>query len=280
MVRVKLVTKYPLSYCVDREKQEVTVDGKSGFVSVTGKSDVASDKFVVESEYVEVSKEMAFGRKIPTDGLIAEYTFFEGAGTVLHDTSGYDNHADIYGAVWEQLPTGKWCLTFDGKDDYCKMKRFTIIDKKIHELTIVAWVKIDRDTGNWQQIVEWKVNEAKAFDEVYLELKPSKIDFRVDDALLSANISIQFNVWLCFIGVWRRNLTLYVKGQNYDFKVTTEKEEHEVITKSVVTIGRDFEAGQHLAGSIGYLAIYTKAWSDAKVEKFYKATAPLFGIIV
>ena len=41
-----------------------------------------------------------------------------GGGNKIYDQSPYGNIATITGAVWKRLPSGLWCLSFDGTDDY------------------------------------------------------------------------------------------------------------------------------------------------------------------
>ena len=53
------------------------------------------------------------------EGLVAEYLFYEGSGTVLHDTSGNGCDGTIYGgAVWGQLPNGKYYIETNGINAY------------------------------------------------------------------------------------------------------------------------------------------------------------------
>jgi len=53
-------------------------------------------------------------------GLVAEYRFDDGPGTVLHDRSANANHGTVHGAGWASDPdeTGHDVLRFDGVDDY------------------------------------------------------------------------------------------------------------------------------------------------------------------
>ena len=50
-------------------------------------------------------------------GLVAEWHFDEGSGTILRDSSGNGYDGTIYGATWVDGKSGK-ALSFDGKDDY------------------------------------------------------------------------------------------------------------------------------------------------------------------
>jgi len=41
-----------------------------------------------------------------------------GGGNKIYDRSPYGNQGSITGATWVRLPSGLWCLKFDGQDDY------------------------------------------------------------------------------------------------------------------------------------------------------------------
>ena len=73
------------------------------------------------------------------DGLVAEWHFDEGAGSVLVDSSGNGNDGVIYGAKWVDGKFGS-ALSFDGVDDYAEILRTNIV-KPENSVTISAWVK-------------------------------------------------------------------------------------------------------------------------------------------
>ena len=50
-------------------------------------------------------------------GLVAHYSFDEGAGSVAHDLSGNGNHGEIHGATFAKNGDG-YALEFDGVDDF------------------------------------------------------------------------------------------------------------------------------------------------------------------
>ena len=58
------------------------------------------------------------GRAVAREnGLVADYEFNEGYGTVLHDVSGQGHHGRIHGATWAKVGV-EYALRFDGQDDY------------------------------------------------------------------------------------------------------------------------------------------------------------------
>jgi len=80
------------------------------------------------------------------DGLVAEWHFDEGYGSVLKDSSGNGNDGTIYGATWVDGKFGK-ALSFDGVDDYVDCGNDRIFDFGTNTFTIETWVKtIDKTT--------------------------------------------------------------------------------------------------------------------------------------
>ena len=76
----------------------------------------------------------------PEPGCVLYLPGLPGGGGKIYDKSSYGNHGTITGAAWKRLPTGLWCLSFDGSDDYvnCGNSESLSIPDAI---TIKAWVK-------------------------------------------------------------------------------------------------------------------------------------------
>ena len=70
------------------------------------------------------------------DGLVAEWHFDEGAGSVLKDSSGNGNDGVIYEATWVEGKYGK-ALSFDGVDDYIVVPNNIDLSG---DYTIGAWI--------------------------------------------------------------------------------------------------------------------------------------------
>lgn len=86
-------------------------------------------------------------RKRVTDRLVAQPTdsvlYYPGypmQGSTIYDYSGNALNGAITGATWTRLPSGLWCLSFDGTDDFIDCGAdFT---KGFSVLTIGLWVKL------------------------------------------------------------------------------------------------------------------------------------------
>jgi len=75
------------------------------------------------------------------DGLVAEWHFDEGSGSVLVDSSGNGNDGVIYGATWVEGKYG-YGLLFNGVDNYVEVPHSTSLDIT-NAITIEAWVKMN-----------------------------------------------------------------------------------------------------------------------------------------
>ena len=62
-----------------------------------------------------------------------------GGGSRIYDRSRYGSYGAITGAAWERLPSGLWCLSFDGSDDYVSLESRSSLNP-VDGLTVEAWV--------------------------------------------------------------------------------------------------------------------------------------------
>jgi len=71
---------------------------------------------------------------------VLHMTGYPGRGNKIFDLSRYCNHGTITGAAWTRLPSGLWCLAFDGTDD-----KITVPDAASIRLgttfTIEMWIR-------------------------------------------------------------------------------------------------------------------------------------------
>jgi hypothetical protein len=85
-------------------------------------------------------------------GLVAEWNFDEGAGSVLHDSSGNGNDGTIHGATWADGKIGG-ALRFDGSNDYVDCGNDDSLSWGSADYSICAWVKRAGDFGYVNVIV-------------------------------------------------------------------------------------------------------------------------------
>ena len=70
--------------------------------------------------------------------LVAYWTFDEGSGDIVYDSSGNDNNGTIHGATWD---TGKYgnALHFNAQDNYVEVPTSESLEITPN-VTIAAWI--------------------------------------------------------------------------------------------------------------------------------------------
>lgn len=97
----------------------------------------------------------ANGLSTPPIGCVLHLVGLPGGGNKIYDRSPYGNIGTITGATWHKLPSGLWCLSFDGNDDYVDCGNDSSLNIT-GAVTVEVWLKpISIHTSNWAGIV-WK----------------------------------------------------------------------------------------------------------------------------
>jgi hypothetical protein len=93
-----------------------------------------------------------------TGGLVAAYSFDEGSGTVVNDTSGQGNNGTVSNATWTTSGKDNGALVFNGSSSLV-----TIPDSSSLHLssgmTLEAWVNASTVDSNWRDVI-YKGNDA------------------------------------------------------------------------------------------------------------------------
>jgi len=77
----------------------------------------------------------------PPLGGVLYLSGFPGGGNKSHDKSPYGNIGTLTGATWTKLPSGPYCLDFDGIDDYVSCGNSPSFN--VSAITVSAWVRLD-----------------------------------------------------------------------------------------------------------------------------------------
>ncbi len=87
----------------------------------------------------------------PVPGLVASYSFAEGSGTVVHDSSGNGNNGVITGATWTTSGRLTNALQFDGKSSWVTVPDSSSLDLTTG-MTLEAWVNATGQ-GDWRALI-------------------------------------------------------------------------------------------------------------------------------
>lgn len=94
--------------------------------------------------------------KINEKNIMGVWLFDEGKGDEAKDSSKNGNHGKLSGPKWVKGKFGT-CLEFDGVDDYVDCGNHESLDYLgTGKFTVVAWVKVLTNDGDWHNIVSKK----------------------------------------------------------------------------------------------------------------------------
>ena len=74
----------------------------------------------------------------PDLGTVMSLGGLPGGSNKIQDRSSYGNNGTITGATWVKLPSGLWCLKFDGSDDKIVLASAPVTD---YPFTLMGWQK-------------------------------------------------------------------------------------------------------------------------------------------
>jgi len=214
---------------------------------------------------------------IGNEGLVADWLFYKGAGTKLHDYSGEENHGDIIDAVWEDGPYG-WGLRFNNTSAYVDCGSPASLEPDY--ITIMAWINRD-STGERDDIVI-KRDPSAVRDVGY------GFDVLSDDSLeFFTNIGGDWSntVSALTIGTGWTFVACYFDGSDAFFRVneSTDTVASDVAgamdyTGEPVHIGHDRYGGTYFGGSIKFVQIYGTAKPKSFLEEFFEQTREVFNV--
>jgi len=85
-------------------------------------------------------------------GLVLWLKFNEGSGNIAYDSSFYNNHGTIYGAVYTDGKFGK-ALSFDGVDDYVEVPHSPELTWSTEDFTVELWLYFIGRSANFASII-------------------------------------------------------------------------------------------------------------------------------
>ena len=207
------------------------------------------------------------------DGLVAEWHFDEGSGSVLADSSGNGNDGVIHGATWVEGKYGN-ALSFDGRDDYVEVPYSSSLDISA-AITITVWTYWDSLGTNSVGIVGkaetpsqtgWGLGKGHWSGEK-LGLYPMGVG---DGFRVSPTSGIPTGQWVFYAGTFDgATVKIYMDGTlNNDARVSGS-----VSTNSQpVVVGRWYGNydGYYFNGIIDEMRIYNRALTADEIKELYE----------
>ena len=196
--------------------------------------------------------------------LVAAYSFNEGSGTAVADLSGHGNNGTISSATWTAAGKFGSALSFNGTTS-----QITINDSPSLRLTtgmtIEAWVNPTTVSSGWRDIIY------KGNDNYYLAGTTSSAGRPAAGIIVGSSHVEAFGVTTLPLNTWTHLAATY-DGGILRFYVNGTEVSNNPRVGSIITsanplqIGGDSIFGQHFAGMIDEVRVYSAALKPADIQ--------------
>ena len=202
--------------------------------------------------------------QVPTPGLIAAYSFNEGSGTAVLDSSGNSNTGVISGASWiNQGRFGK-ALSFDGVNDWVTINDAPSLDLTTG-MTLEAWIYPTTSSG----VRDVLIKEGASVDIYNLYARNgrgrSESNIYIGGSNRTAEgAALKANVWTHLAGTYDGSmLRLYINGVDVAHQAQTGL----IATSSApLRIGGNSIWGEYFKGRIDEVRLYNRALTLEEIQ--------------
>ena len=213
----------------------------------------------------------------PALGTVLSLTGLPGGSNKIQDRSSCGNSGTIIGATWVRLPSGLWCLYFDGIDDHVDITHHSSL-AFIDYITIKFWVRfaalnttqmlLDKDWTSAWDIHLWSTNRANA-------------RFQIGGATVecyapAANFTAVANTWYHWV--------VRYDGANLKIFIDADEKDSDAGSGSIGTNSANLRIGESLSqasdfnGDIALIEIANRAWSVIEIQHSFNREKHLFGV--
>ena len=200
----------------------------------------------------------------PIGGLAAAYSFDEGGGSSVADTSGNVNHGAISGATWNGSGRFGAALSFDGVNDWVTVNDAASLDLT-NGMTLEAWVRPTTLSG-WRTAMMKEATGGLAYALYAHDNLPWPAGYvhTTFDWSVSGTSAILLNTWTHLATTYDgATLRLYVNG----IEVQTRAISGNIAVSSFpLRIGGNATWGEYFQGLIDDVRVYRRALSSAEVR--------------
>jgi hypothetical protein len=214
----------------------------------------------------------------PQLGCVLAFTGLPGGDGKIYDRSPYGNVGTITGATWVRLPSGLWCLSFDGSDDRVNCGNNASLALS-DALTIEAWFRSD-DVTNVTHIISRNLG-------FYLRIAGGEIYWRIASAVTgnwattcqTSGLNLQTNTWyfgavLYDKALGTENLKIYLGGVQV---AMADNADGIKVNANDNCIG-ELVGAERFHGLIGLLRIHNRALAALEIQNRFNREKHLFGV--
>ncbi|HVY07504.1 MAG TPA: LamG-like jellyroll fold domain-containing protein [Burkholderiales bacterium] len=197
-------------------------------------------------------------------GLVAAYSFNEGAGTTVADVSGNGNNGTISGASWST--TGKFgnALTFNGTSARVTVANSTSL-KLASGMTLEAWVYPTQTPTGWRAVIGKNVDGYYLMASTDVGNRPGAGGtWTGGNQNTIAPSAIPVNTWTHLATTFDgATVRVFVNGVQVASQAQTTAL---APTTGTLQIGGDSYPSEYFAGRIDEVRIYSRALSAAQIQ--------------
>lgn len=239
------------------------------------------DYFFIPKEYGDPENPLVIvvHPVISAKGLVAHYTFDEGAGAQAKNASRAGNDGEIHGATFIKGPRGH-ALQFDGVDDFVDCGIVPGMGKIGGAGTIEFWVKPEAFQG---ELVSWRTGEAPADQRIVTAFKTTGHTIDLVYAEGDGSRASEYRLEPPEKGAWNHvvltfnsgAITYYLDGEERQiFKPSVlRKTEH-----APLRLGKSRGPGSpYFKGAMDEVRIFSRALPPVEILSRYRSQSPSFG---
>jgi len=214
----------------------------------------------------------------PRSGCVLSLTGLPGGDGKIYDRSPYGNIGTITGATWRPLPSGIWCLSLDGTDDYINCGNNSNLNP--NKITIEGWAYCDDASPSYRGLVM-----REAWDSSYqLYVDGANLRFFVknasDGTKTMAVTGLVANTWMHIVatfdgGLPADNLKLFKNGE----LIGTDDLTGNIKSSAGSTvIGKTGIGESYWVGLLSMVRICNRPLSALEIQNHFSQEKHLFGV--
>ncbi len=214
--------------------------------------------------------------KPPELGCVLSLSELPGGSGKVYDRSPYGNIGSIIGATWVRLPSGLWCLDFDGTDDYVDLGSSASLYHS--ELSAGIWIYTEGVQPNGSASPFFATAQAWMFlGDGTGNNMTARLSTTPSGALYPTPTwpTLPFNQWNHILFTWKRpTLNYYL---NAVLTATGTRDEPIGTTPATVKLGQQVNNATCFKGKEALPKIYNRALSALEIQNHFDREKHLFG---
>ena len=218
----------------------------------------------------------------PELGCVLYLPGLPGGSNKIYDRSPYGNIGTIIGAVWNRLPSGLWCLDFDGTDDHANFGNPSSL-QITSSMTILVWVNQGNTADGAILFKDTGVSGDRGWYHTFVAGKP-RLFLSIDGssgAYRTADNAVIVGTWYLLGAVYdapAQTIVLYKNGTVDPSTLTGTVPASQFNCSGDVWMGERSDGAIDLTCLIGLVRVYNRALSALEVQNCYNRERHLFGI--